>query len=71
MLNSNSYSIEIYSPLKKINLGKSRITDVSIVRMSHMARKLVEIRLQWCNGITDAGIHALVEVWLLEIHIFI
>jgi len=49
------------SPLQKINLGKSRITDVSIVRMSHMARRLVEIRLQWCNGITDAGIHALVQ----------
>ena len=37
------------------NIGKCKITDVSILRMSNLARKLVEIRLQWCSGITDAG----------------
>jgi hypothetical protein len=56
------FFLTIRSPLKKLNLGKSKITDVSILRMSNMARKLVEIRLQWCCGVTDIGVRALVQV---------
>lgn len=48
------------SPLQKLNLCKSRITDRSIFRMCSLVA-LVEIRLQWCTGITDTGIDALVR----------
>jgi hypothetical protein len=48
------------SPLQKLNLCKSKITDAGIFRMAYLAA-LVEIRLQWCTGITDAGVASLVR----------
>lgn len=47
-------------PLQKLNLCKSKITDSSIFRMACLVA-LLEIRLQWCSGITDAGITSLVR----------
>lgn len=47
-----------FSPLRKLHLGKSVITDLSIFRMAYLG-ELVEIRLQWCHGITDQGVEAL------------
>lgn len=46
------------SSLKQLNLGMSIISDRSMFKMSYLA-DLVEIRLQWCQGITDTGIKAL------------
>ena len=46
------------SPLQKLNLCKSNITDMTIFRMAYLIA-LVEVRLQWCSGITDAGIASL------------
>eukprot|EP01035_Chromulina_nebulosa_P019349 gene19349-25214_t len=46
------------SPLRKLNLGQSEITDISMFRMAYLS-SLVEIRLQWCHGITDTGVEAL------------
>jgi hypothetical protein len=48
------------SPLQKLNLCKSKITDRSIFKMSCLIA-LLEIRLQWCSGISDAGIRALAK----------
>lgn len=56
VLNNNNS----YSPLLKLNLCKSKITDMSIFRMAHLV-SLLEIRLQFCTGITDTGILALVR----------
>jgi hypothetical protein len=46
------------SPLLNLNLGNSKITDESLFRMAYLA-SLVEIRLQFCSGLTDNGIVAL------------
>jgi bacterioferritin-associated ferredoxin len=46
------------STLRQLDLGKSSITDLSIFRMAFLG-ELTEIKLQFCNGITDAGIEAL------------
>lgn len=48
------------SPLQSLNLCKSKITDASIFKMAYLIA-LTEIHLQWCNGITDTGITALVR----------
>lgn len=45
------------SGLQILNLCKSRITDSSMQRLR--MRSLLEIHLQWCAGITDAGVQAL------------
>lgn len=42
-----------------LQLAKSRVTDKSMLRMAFFA-DLLEIHLQWCSGITDTGIAALV-----------
>lgn len=55
-----SSSFKRSSPLQKLNLCKSKITDSSIFKMAYLMA-LLEIRLQWCSGITDAGITALVR----------
>lgn len=55
----HSKQMQAKSPLRKLNLGKSTISDVSMHRMGFLS-DLVEIRLQWCQGITDAGIKALI-----------
>jgi len=47
------------SPIQKLNVCKSRITDSSIFRLAHNLVALLEIRLQWCSGISDKGIAAL------------
>ena len=47
------------SSLQVLHLAKSRITDKSMMKMAFLA-DLLEIHLQWCSGITDAGIAALV-----------
>jgi hypothetical protein len=47
------------SSLRMLQLAKSRITDKSMLRMAFFA-DLLEIHLQWCSGITDTGIAALV-----------
>lgn len=52
-------SLRFWSPLKILNLGKSSITDLSISKMAFLSQ-LTEIRLQWCCGITDAGIRILI-----------
>ena len=57
---SSSIGITTTSPLQKLNLCKSTITDRSIFKMSSLIA-LLEIRLQWCTGITDRGITALVQ----------
>ena len=46
------------SPLQKLNLGNSNITDTSMFRMKFLS-ELTEIGLSWCSGITDQGIIAL------------
>ena len=60
--NSSSYNCKSMlrnsSQLEILNLCKSRITDDSIFRMSFLIA-LVEIRLQFCSGITSTGIAAL------------
>lgn len=48
------------SNIQKLNLCKSKITDSSIIRIASTIA-LVEIQLQWCKGITDTGIIALVQ----------
>jgi len=55
-----TYSYKRTSPLQKLNMSKSKITDSSIFRMCCLVA-LLEIRLQWCSGITDAGITSLVR----------
>jgi Leucine Rich repeat len=47
------------SSLRMLQLAKSRVTDKSMLRMAFFA-DLLEIHLQWCSGITDTGIAALV-----------
>lgn len=47
------------SPLQKLNLGKSRITDKTLLRMRFLGQ-LTEINLQWCHGVTDRGVSSLV-----------
>lgn len=47
-----SYHQVAMSPLKKLFLGKSSITDVSMYRLSYLSQ-LVEISLQWCTGIPN------------------
>ena len=49
-----------YSSLQVLHLAKSRITDKSLLKMSFLA-DLIEIHLQWCSGISDIGIAALVS----------
>ena len=56
---SNIYPKSI-SKLEILKLCKSRITDKSIHRIAKM-QGLVEIRLQWCTGITDQGVAVLVR----------
>lgn len=46
------------SPLQKLFLSKSTITDASMFRLSFLSQ-LLEIRLQWCSSVTDQGIMAL------------
>ena len=46
------------SPLLNLNLGNSKITDESMFRMAFLS-SLMEIRLQFCSGLTDIGIVAL------------
>lgn len=58
--NNNSNSSLMCSPLQKLNLCKSKITDRSIFKMSCLIA-LLEIRLQWCSGITDKGVRSLVR----------
>jgi F-box and leucine-rich repeat protein 2/20 len=48
------------SPLEILNLGNSKITDESLFRMAYLGA-LLEIRLQFCSGLTDNGIVALVK----------
>jgi hypothetical protein len=48
------------SSLLKLNLCRSKITDISIYHMIHL-NELIEIRLQYCYGITDVGIIALTK----------
>lgn len=48
------------SPLQTLNLCKSKITDSGVFKLSCLIA-LLEIRLQWCTGITDAGIRSLVR----------
>jgi hypothetical protein len=48
------------SSLLKLNLCRSKITDISIYHMIHL-NELIEIRLQYCYGITDVGILALTK----------
>mmetsp|Transcript_22785 Transcript_22785/g.38022 ORF Transcript_22785/g.38022 Transcript_22785/m.38022 type:complete len:469 (-) Transcript_22785:381-1787(-) len=61
---SSGTSRDLYNyccPLQKLNVCKSRITDSSIFRMANNLIALIEIRLQWCTGVSDAGITALVR----------
>ena len=46
------------SPLQILNIGKSTITNLSLFRMAYLS-ELLEIHLQWCNGISDTGVEAL------------
>lgn len=46
------------SPLLNLNLTNSKITDEALFRMASLA-SLLEIRLQFCSGLTDDGIVAL------------
>jgi hypothetical protein len=46
--------------LQKLNISKSKITDLGLLKISTM-RELCEIRLQWCTSITDEGIEALTK----------
>lgn len=46
------------SPLQKLFLSRSTITDTGMFRMSFLGQ-LREIGLQWCAGITDEGVVAL------------
>lgn len=48
------------SQIHKLSLGKSKITDISVIKMSTNFG-LTEIKLQFCSGITDVGITALVN----------
>lgn len=54
------FGVRRISPLQKLNLCKSKITDSSIFKMSCLIA-LLEIRLQWCTGITDKGVRSLVR----------
>jgi bacterioferritin-associated ferredoxin len=60
LLPSSSTSVYPTCPLQKLNLCKSKITDSSIFKMSCLIA-LLEIRLQWCTGITDKGVRSLVR----------
>lgn len=55
----NASPSRVSSPLQILNLCKSKITDTSLQNLVQL-RELMEIRLQWCVGITDVGVHALV-----------
>jgi len=55
---NNPMSIVYTSPLQKLFLSKSTITDASMFRLSFLSQ-LVEVGLQWCSSITDQGIMAL------------
>jgi len=55
-----SSSMSSSSSLLKLNLCRSKITDISIYHMIHL-NELIEIRLQYCYGITDDGITALTK----------
>ncbi len=48
------------SPLQRLNLGKCRITDVTLLRLNFLVH-LEEVQLQWCCGVTDAGVASLVR----------
>eukprot|EP01038_Epipyxis_sp_PR26KG_P008043 gene8043-10898_t len=45
--------------IQRLNIGKSRVTDITLSNMSSCLLSLVEIVLQWCSNVTDAGIIAL------------
>ena len=58
----SSSNISTYShQLQKIHLGKSSISDLSLIRMSTRFRDLVEVRFQWCSGVSDGGVVPLVQ----------
>lgn len=45
-------------PLERLDVGSSRITDNTMGRMSSLS-KLIDIKLPWCQLITDVGINSL------------
>jgi F-box and leucine-rich repeat protein 13 len=55
---STTTRTRIISPLRILNLCRSKITDSTMFRMVQM-QELEEIRVPWCAGITDTGIVAL------------
>ena len=59
MTTSDSFSSQ-NSCLEKLNVGNSRITDLSMYKMSNLIA-LLEISLQWCVYITDVGIDILTQ----------
>ena len=58
--NSNKNMTISPSPLERLALSHSVISDVSLQRMDFF-RFLIEIRLQWCKFISDKGISSLVK----------
>ena len=46
------------SPLQSLNLCQGKITDLTMFRLAFLAA-LLEIRLQFCLGITDCGVAAM------------
>ena len=47
--------------LQKIHIGKSAITDKSLIQMSTCFRDLIEVRFQWCSSLGDEGVVSLVK----------
>ena len=56
---SHSYTRQRCSPLRVLSLAKSSLTDAAIPQMSFLT-SLSEVHLQWCSGVTDTGVAALV-----------
>jgi F-box/leucine-rich repeat protein 2/20 len=52
--------VQVNLGLQELNLGRCSITDETLFRVA-VLRNLEQLRLQWCSGITDAGIRAVVE----------
>ena len=56
---SYGYTRQRCSPLRVLSLAKSSLTDAAIPQMSFLT-SLSEVHLQWCSGVTDTGVAALV-----------
>jgi hypothetical protein len=58
----SSSPLSVSGKLEQLTLGMSSISDVSLTRLAHAySHSLHTLSLEWCNGITDAGVEVLVR----------